>query len=209
MKTNNDWKLATADIFWGDLAFYDHVLQVYETEEILIEAFSGFIATGIHIGDCCIVVASETHLAALNERLESQGVNTVEAMADGRYIRVNVEELLSKFIVDDQVDEKLFEQAVKPVFEKCRNSKRLVRACGEIAPTLAGRGNWTAAARMEELWEELHHKEKFSLFCAYSKNLFEKGTNENINHICAKHSKMIAGNENQSTGIYYRDEVIA
>jgi len=209
MKTNNDWKLATADIFWGDLAFYDHVLQVYDTEEIFTDAFAGFIGTGIHIGDCCIVVASETHLAAINDRLVSQGVNTVEAMADGRYIQVNVEELLLKFMVDDQIDEKLFEQAVNPVFEKCRNAKRVVRACGEVAPTLAGRGNWAAAARMEELWEELHHKEKFSLFCAYPKNLFEKGTKAKINHICAKHSKLIAGNEKQITDIYYRDEVIA
>ena len=193
MKTNSDWKLATADIFWGDLAFYDHVLQVYETEEIFIEAFAGFIRTGIHIGDCCILVANETHLAAINDRLETQGIDTVEAMADGRYMQVDVEELLSKFMVNDQVDEKLFEQAMTPVFEKCRNSKRVVRACGEVAPTLAGRGNWAAAARVEELWEELHHKEKFSLFCAYSKNLFEKGTEAKINNICAQHSKMIAG----------------
>jgi len=209
MKTNSDWKLATADIFWGDLAFYDHVLQVYETEEIFIEAFAGFIRTGIHIGDCCILVANETHLAAINDRLETQGIDTVEAMADGRYMQVDVEKLLSKFMVNDQVDEKLFEQAMTPVFEKCRNSKRVVRACGEVAPTLAGRGNWAAAARVEELWEELHHKEKFSLFCAYSKNLFEKGTEAKINNICAQHSKMIAGNEKQLTEIYYRDEVIA
>ena len=206
---NDGWKLAKADIFWGDIAFYDHVLQVYETEEILIEAFAGFIGSGIHIGDCCIVVATEAHLAALNDRLMGQGINAVEAVADGRLIQVNVEELLSKFMVDDQVDEKLFEQAINPVFEKCRNTKRVVRACGEVAPTLAGRGNWVAALRVEQLWEELHHKEKFSLFCAYSKNVFNKGIQAKLNHICAQHSKMIAGNEKQSSDIYYRDEVIA
>ena len=206
---NDGWKLAKADIFWGDIAFYDHILQVYETDEIFAEAFAGFISSGIHIGDCCVVVATETHLAAINNLLETWEVNTVEAMADGRYIQVNVEELLSKFMVDDQVDEKLFQQAMNPLFEKCRNTKRVIRACGEVAPTLAGRGNWAAATRVEQLWEELHHKEKFSLFCAYSKNVFGKGTKAKVNHICAQHSKMIAGNEKQSTEIYYCDEVIA
>ena len=203
------WKAAKADIFWGELAFYEHVMQVYESEDVLIETLAGFVETGLHLGDCCVVILTRTHLKALNDKLERGGIDVASAMADDRYIPVDAEETLSKFLVNGSVDEELFKQAVAPIFERCRNSKRLIRASGEMVGLLATQGNWLGVLQLERLWEEIHQREPFCICCCYPKAVFESGVKSTRLDVCAKHSKMISGSEKQATDVYYRDEAAA
>ncbi len=203
------WKHSNADIFWGDIAFYDHVLQVYENEEVFIEALAGFINTGIQIGDCCVAIVTPEHLELLNSHLRSYGSSIEKLIAEDRYVPLNASELLSKIMVDGSIDEALFANVTVPIFDKCRNTKRWIRAGGEMVGLLVEQGNWSAALHLEQLWNKLHGQDKFSIFCGYAKSVFAKASRPQIDLIYAQHTKLISGSHNQSHEIYYKDKAIA
>jgi hypothetical protein len=209
MSSRAGWQHSNADIFWGDIAFYDHVIQAYDTEEIFLEALAGFVNTGIQVGDCCVVIVTPEHLEQLNVHLRSYGASIDTLMAADRYIPVNAEELLSKIMVGSSVDEALFDNAMAPIFERCRNTKAWIRAGGEMVGLLIAQGNWSAALHLERLWNKLHQLDKFSIFCGYAKSIFDKASRPQADLIFAEHSKMISGSHRQSVQIYYKDKPLS
>ena len=206
MSSRAGWQHSNADIFWGDIAFYDHVIQTYDSEEIFIEALAGFVNTGIQVGDCCVVIVTPEHLELLNGHLRNWGASIDILMAADRFIPVNAHELLSKMMVEGSVDEALFANAMAPIFDRCRNTKAWIRAGGEMVGLLVAQGNWSAALQLERLWNKLHEQDKFSIFCGYAKSIFEKASRPQVDLIFAEHSKMISGSHKQSVQIYYKDE---
>lgn len=93
----------------------------------------GFIGSGLKRGESVVVIATAEHLKTLDERLQ---VSNVEAMARSRdrYITVEVEEPLARFMANQRPDDKLFGDLVTPA----RANSRRVRAFGEmVAPRWA------------------------------------------------------------------------
>ena len=209
MNTNTDWKQVKADIFWAEVAPCDHIVQIYESDAVFIDTLAGFVGNGINTGDCCIVIATKTHLEALSEKLANFGVRVDTLIEDKRYMPLIAEEMLSKFMVNGWPDEKLFMQTVSGIIEKCHQTNRRIRAFGEMVAILWAQGHSGATVQLEHLWNKFCEKEAFCLFCAYPKTGFTGDINLSVNHICDQHSKMISGSEKQLTEIYYRDKAIA
>lgn len=200
------WKQVKADIFWGEIAPCDHVLQIYENDGFFLDALTGFVGGGINADDACIVIATDNHLKALENRLESYGIHIHALIADNRYIPMNAEVALSKFMVKGWPDENLFNQTISDLIERGRNhSNRRIRAFGEMVAILWAQGNNGATVRLEHLWNKFCQKEAFCLFCAYPKSGFTNEITESMNHICCAHAKMIGGSEKQLTEIFYRE----
>jgi MEDS: MEthanogen/methylotroph, DcmR Sensory domain len=204
---NNDtgWKLANADLFWGDLAFCDHVLQVYDTDELYVEAFAGFVSSGIQLGDCCVVFLAEAHRKALHSKLTAMGINVEAAIADDSYIPLDAQETLSKFMVNGMPDEELLGKAMNDVFDRGYRAKRVVRAGGEMSALLLAQGNWDAAIGLERATNKVRETNPFSVFCAFSRAAFAIGDELKLHHVCAEHSKIISGRKSQSEVIHYHE----
>ena len=209
MTNDTGWKLANADLFWGDLAFCGHTLQVYDTDELYVDAFAGFISTGIHLGDCCIVIATEAHRNALDQKLMDLGIDVEAVKADNSYIAVDAYETLSKFIVDGMPDEQLLGKTMSALFEKAYEAKRLVRAGGEMSAVLFAQGNREAAISLERMTNKVIETKPFSVFCGFSRTAFPNGEDMILHHFCAEHSRLIAGSESQSELIRYRETAVA
>lgn len=202
------WKQVKADIFWGEIAPCDHILQIYENDGVFLDALTGFVGGGINAGDCCIVIATGNHLKALDARLESYGIHINSLISEYRYIPLDADETLSKFMINGWPDESLFNQTVIELLRRGRNhSNRGIRAFGEMVALLWAQGNNGATVRLEHLWNKFCQKETFCLFCAYPKSGFTEDISESMNHICCAHAKMIGGSEKQLTEIFYRDAV--
>jgi MEDS: MEthanogen/methylotroph, DcmR Sensory domain len=207
MATDNSWKKADADLFWGDIAFHDHILQVYDTEEVFLETLAGYVGTGILIGDCCVAVFTKAHLASLNERLRKQGIDVDDAIKDGRYIGIIAEEILPKFVVAGVFNELLFNLAMSPIFDKCQECKCPIRAGGEMVALLAAEGNWSAVLQLEQAWNKLHEQHHMTIYCAYPKSAFVNGNMPNGAKICSEHGSMVSGSAIQSKHVHYREDV--
>jgi hypothetical protein len=209
MKSGNDhsgWKQTRTDIFWGEIAPCEHVLQIYESEGVFIDALAGFVGGGINSNDACIVIATDIHLKALESRLESYGIQIPTLISERRYIPLNAEETLSKFMKNGWPDENLFILAISELLKRARGrSNRRIRAFGEMVAILWAQGYIGATVQLEHIWNRFCEKEEFGLFCAYPKAGFTEDMTDSIKHVCSAHSKMIGGSEKQLTTVFYKE----
>jgi hypothetical protein len=181
------------NVFWGEIAPCEHLVQIYEEDAAFLDTLEGFVAGGLQIGDSVIAIATAAHLAALEDRLKTRGLDLVEAIASDRYIPLNADKTLSQFIVAGWPDEDLFEKVVSGLLARARQHGRRVRAFGEMVAVLWARGHNSATVQLEHLWHQLCRKEAFSLFCAYPKCGFTKDAEDSIKEICAAHSRLVPG----------------
>jgi hypothetical protein len=205
MTAKSDWKLSKANVFWGEIAPCDHVLQIYEDDNSFLEVLTGFVADGINAGDAVVVIATAIHLQSLESRLKVNGVKIASALSNKTYIPLDAEETLAKFMVDGWPDEDLFMEVVTGLITKAGRGNRKVRAFGEMVALLWAQGNNGATVNLEHLWDKLCASAVFSVFCAYPKSGFTQDAGESIMHICGSHSKMIAASGNPAAGLYYQN----
>jgi len=199
------WQQTKTDIFWGEIAPCDHVVQIYENDTVFLDALAGFVGGGINSGDCCIIIATDNHLKELEYRLTNYGIQVHDLVSEKRYFPLNAERILSKFMVNNWPDETLFNETVSRIIEQCEAGNRKIRAFGEMVALLWAEGHHGATVQLEHLWNKFCEKKAFCLFCAYPKSGFTKDINNSITHICGTHSKMISGKEKQLTEVVYQD----
>jgi hypothetical protein len=201
------WQRTDTKIFWGEIAPCDHVVQIYEDDEIFLDMLAGFAGNGINAGDCVIIIATAAHLNALEQRLVSLGVHVDALIEDDRYIALDAEKCLSKFMANNWPDEERFTKFVSGLLKRAHKFNRQVRAFGEMVAILWAQGHNGATVQLEHLWNKFCDKEALCLFCAYPKSGFTQDINESIKHICATHSKIITGTGKPMVELLYRDSV--
>lgn len=178
------------DVFWGEIAPCEHLVQIYTSDDVFLDSLEGFVSGGMQKGDGIVIIATPGHISALNQRLTARGFNVETARSRNQYITLDADECLKKFMVKGRPDEELFEHFVGELLTRAGNGRR-VRAFGEMVALLWARGNSGAMLRLEELWHHLCQKEGLSLFCAYPKSGFTQDTEASIKDICAAHSKVV------------------
>jgi len=204
-KENTVWSRSNKDVFWGEIAPCEHILQIYENDDAFLDVLLSFVGDGFRKNECVIVIASQGHLDLLEQRLVSIGISVETLKTIDRYIPLNAEETLSKFMVKGWPDETLFNQIVSSIIQKANTNGYIVRAFGEMVALLWEQGNYGATVQLEELWNKFCAKEAFSLFCAYPKAGFTDSATNSVSHICEAHSKMILGSNPVLNEILYRD----
>lgn len=205
MNTTNKWKKADTAVFWGEIAPCDHVVQIYENDKVFLDALAGFVGGGINSGECVIVIATTSHIKALNDRLCGYGIHIGTLIDDDRYIPVDAEDVLAKFMENGWPVEELFMQTVSDLIQRGVNKKRRVRAFGEMVALLWAQGLNGATVHLEHLWNKFCAQHKFPPFCAYPKTGFTQDITDSIKHICGCHTKMIDGTRSQLTEVMYAD----
>ena len=202
---DHNWEKSNIQKFWSEIAPFDHILQIYETEKIFLDSLEGYVGTGFLAGDAVIIIATKAHTSALNKRLKHQGFDLELIESGKQYILLDCEETLSRFMINGSPDEYLFNQVVGKVIGSLnRNPGKKIRAFGEMVAVLWSQGNKEAAIELEYLWNKYFEKDEFCLFCAYPKSSLSKESNASIQNICQCHSKIIGGWPKPSTEIYYK-----
>jgi hypothetical protein len=188
MDRGSNFQQNDINVFWGEIAPCDHVVQIYNENDILLDSLEGYVGGGIRSGDGVIVIATRPNLDALKTRLLSKGVDLNDASEQEQYIALDAEETLSRFMMNGWPDNELFMEVISNLIRQARGKGRRVRAFGEMVALLWARGDTAATVRLEYLWSALCQKEDFSLFCAYPKAGFTQDVGQSISAICATHS---------------------
>ncbi|MCE3283682.1 MAG: hypothetical protein K0Q66_2419 [Chitinophagaceae bacterium] len=193
-QTHTKWIKADTEIFWGEIAPTDHVVQIYENDEIFLDTLAGYVGGGIKNDDTVIIIATGEHLALLEKRLESFGIHVNHLVTEDRYIALDAEETLARFMVNGWPDQALFNKTVSAILTKAKKRDKKIRAFGEMVAVLWSQGLNGATVQLEHLWNEFCASQEFCLFCAYPKTGFTNGDlSASLDHICCAHSKMING----------------
>ena len=185
-----------APVRWGDHSAAPHTVQFYGDDTFLVDELAGYIGGALLAGDSAVVIATKAHRTGLAQQLQSRSVDSNAAAGTGRYIALDAEEILRKFMVDRWPDEALFTSVVGSVVEQAAAAASgkapHVSAFGEMVALLWSRGNTEAAIRLEQLWNHLMQHYPLSLRCAYPMSGFHREDQGSaLLKICAQHSHVI------------------
>jgi hypothetical protein len=183
-----------ADIFWGELAPCEHLVQLYDEDDVFLDTLEGYVYGGLRAGDVVVIISTARHAKDLTERLRLRGIDVEQERRKRNFILYNAEETLHSFVSDDgwPNDDKFY-KVIGKILRKARGpEQRRVRAFGEMVAVLWDRGQNAATVRLEHLWHKLCQNERdFSLFCAYPKAGFTDFALKSLQDICALHSRVI------------------
>jgi hypothetical protein len=139
MSRNYDLHRGGSEVFWGEIAPCEHLVQIYENEDVFLDTLEGFVSGGLKAGDSVILIATVAHLTALEGRLKASGLDVESARSQDQYIALVAEEVLTKFMVGDWPDDDLFLKVVSDLITRARRSGRIWR---DGCRAVGARGHW-------------------------------------------------------------------
>ncbi|MBA4167212.1 MAG: MEDS domain-containing protein [Chitinophagaceae bacterium] len=119
------WKRSAADNFWLTLAPCDHVIHIYEDDQIFTAMLTAFVRVGLQTNNGAILIASTAHQQAVEQRLKAMNMS-VDPYLGRHYFPVDAQSQLSSIMVNGLPDEALFTQAISRLLEHARQSSRKV-----------------------------------------------------------------------------------
>jgi anti-sigma regulatory factor (Ser/Thr protein kinase) len=170
---------------------HDHAVHFYDRDNEIAAAVARFVAEGLAHGDRIVVVATATHREALDEVLLQHGADAVRARISGRYLTLDADETLAKFMVQGMPDVARFVAAIGPVIDAATEDGCPVRVFGEMVALLWDEGNVAGAVELESLWNSLATTRRFSLLCAYPASSLAEGSLYDAKRVCELHSEVV------------------
>ena len=144
-----------AEEFWGEFSPGLHLLLLYADDGELLERLIAYVADGLALGQAVVVIATEEHRDELAARLRARGVALDAAVAEDRYVAVDAETTLTRFVRNGWPHEELFEIVLSDLVTRAGRDGRRVRAFGEMVALLWDGGHRAATARLEQLWPRI------------------------------------------------------
>ena len=166
-----------------------HIVQFYESEDLLESAVVEFLADGLAADAPTVVIATEAHRQSFIAQLTTRGFDPGRRIAAGLLVMHDAQETLDQFMVGASPDWQRFTRTVGPVIERARaqGGGQEIRAYGEMVDLLWRGGNRSAAVALEEMWNELRNLRSFSLLCSYVVSSFYKESS-GLQDICRTHT---------------------
>jgi hypothetical protein len=171
-----------------------HAVQVYRDVGELADSVTRYLAIGFDLGEPAIVIATPEHWACFGERLAESGWSPGRIEASGLLFLADADATLAAIMEGDRPVPDRFEAVVGGLMDRAgaRHPNRRIRAFGEMVDLLCERGNATAAARLEELWNRLARRRAFSLLCGYRVDVFDRESQLSVlPEICRAHSHVL------------------
>jgi hypothetical protein len=149
-----------------------HLVFPCTDEQNIVDAITLFARAGLEKDEAIILIATQDHCSLVLARLDSEGFSTRVLQRSNQLICLLASDLMSTFMVDGLPDEKAFRVVVGEIVRRARGSagpgqERKVRAFGEMV-SLLWRLDTVAAARLEELWNNVIEEHQLALLCTYS-----------------------------------------
>jgi PAS domain S-box-containing protein len=173
-----------------------HTVQFYRDDSFLLEQLGKFIGPAIAAGNSILLFVTKAHRDSLFAHLRRCGTDFVLAVVKNRFVLLDTDETLAKFMVNGQPDPARFARVVNARLARlasvAEGPNPQIFVFGEMVVDLWQRGQREAALRVERLWNQLAEKHAFQLLCAYPMRLFSQQQDwDSIMKICTEHSQVI------------------
>lgn len=202
-----NWESTKTSVFWGEIAPCDHVVQIYEDHDCFLSTLEEFIVSGLLADEGVVIIATDVHLRALRERLQKRGLSADVLAGADQYFQIEARLALDEFMVNNWPDEGLFEAWINSIIKRAKRNRKKVRAFGEMVALLWADGKNGPTVQLEKLWNKLHDKDEFSLYCAYPRTGFTQSPAESLKTICNAHHRVIDGQLSGRSLIYHRANI--
>jgi MEDS: MEthanogen/methylotroph, DcmR Sensory domain len=183
---------------WGDFLRgagpSSHGVQVYGDVTELAESVAAYLTAGFERDQPGILVATPEHLALFADRLGSRGWAPSRAEGAGLLVVADAEETLASIFGPEGLDGKRFARMVDGLLDQAQGGRddRPARVFGEMVNLLTGLGRGDVADELEQLWNALALRRRFSLLCGYRLDVFDPhAQSATLPHICREHSHVL------------------
>jgi len=167
-----------------------HVVQFYTREQFMIDEVARRTARALRSRIPAVLVATEKHLQNFEVRLGQLGL-PVDRLRDRHlYVTFDASETLHTFMDGLLPDRERFDRVIGGLIKEAAglSPTGLVSIFGEMVALLCAAGNIAGAIALEELWNELAGRFRFSLCCAYPLELFGADSVGAVFSICEQHT---------------------
>jgi hypothetical protein len=178
--------------FRGPIDPRQHLVQFYGQEGAFLDSLGEFVGGGLLHGESVVVIATASHLGALDTRLRARSFDVDRAIIQDRYLPLDAAGTLAQFMVNGWPDEQRFRAVVAGIVARARRGAPRVRAFGELVAVMWARGEHAATVHLERLWHGLCHEHGFSLLCAYPTSGFAADADGAIRQIVDSHTEVVA-----------------
>jgi hypothetical protein len=172
-----------------------HAVQIYADLSELAGSVSAYLAAGFELGEPAVIVATPEHLAEFTAALAVAGWDETR-IERASLLAVADADAALEAIMDgaDVPSAAAFERVVGGLLD--RFPGRQVRAFGEMVDLLCRRGRQPAAIALEDLWNDLGRRRRFSLLCGYHLNVFDRESQAGtMPHVCRTHSHVLPASD--------------
>lgn len=163
------WGLQSAKVM-TDMAAA-HALHVYQDDTTLSTTVAAFLAPAFAEGHAVLSIGTRPHIAAIEQRLRTDGHDIDGARRRGQYLTLDAEGAVSLLLSDGLPTSETFDRVVGGHLARLAAEHGQVRAFGEIVNLLWRDGKRAAALRLEELWNEALGRHPLALVCGYSERV--------------------------------------
>jgi hypothetical protein len=163
-------------------------VHFYEEDAELLDQLAAYIGGALRSGGSTIVIGTPEHMDALQTRLRAAQIDLSRAILEDRYIRLDAETTLARFMVGGWPDAELFRASLARPIRRAKAANRPIFAFGEMVALLWERGEAGAALELERLWNEILGEHPMSLLCAYPMRSLGRDFAAASSSICACHS---------------------
>ncbi|MBA2607443.1 MAG: MEDS domain-containing protein [Actinobacteria bacterium] len=165
-------------------------MHFYDRASELAGAVGRYISDALISDATVLIVATPPHRAAFDEWLAGHDVDVEGALAQGRYVTLDAQALLDRFMVEGRPDPSRFRDVLNRYLDDAPSP---VVAFGEMVAILWEQGNVVGALQLEDLWNALGEERRFTLYCAYRAASFANCDDLGAaNRVCASHSSVVA-----------------
>ncbi len=172
----------------------EHGVQVYGDPAELATSVAAFFAAGFDRGHPGVVVAQAEQTQAFARGLAERGWDVEDAESCGLLVTADAEQTLAALLDGDRPSPELFERVVGGLLDRAESGSggREPRVFGEMVDLLCRRGRPDAAFELEELWNDLGRRRRFSLLCGYQLDVFDPQAQAALlPHLCSLHSHVL------------------
>lgn len=149
-----------------------HDAGFYSTDAALIEEYEAFAAEGLLAGKIVVSLLGRERRQELFDRLTTRGIDVTRALAEERYIALDVDTLLTPLMIDGLPDESLFWNMVIALMMRAARASRTnapaIAGFGDGAQTLWRNGMPAAAVLIEQMWNDVSKTLNVDVLCGYS-----------------------------------------
>jgi hypothetical protein len=166
-----------------------HTVQFFDASSSLAEALSTFVGEGLASAEAVVLLLTPAHADATLRRCREKGIDVAGALASQQLLIRDAEDALAGFMRRDLPDPLLFEATIASLLHTTRAWGGRVRVFGEAVDVLVRQNQFAAAERLEQLWNAVMARERFTLFCGYSSEHFGNPRDAaSLRRICELHS---------------------
>lgn len=145
----------------------EHALHLYRDDARLATTVALFLAPAFAERQAILTIGTRAHVAAIEQRLRTDGHDVDGARWRGQYQSLDAEHLIPRLLRDGLPTAETFDEVVGRHITRLAGQHGGVRAFGETVALLWRDGKRAAGLRLEDLWNDALARHPLALVCGY------------------------------------------